>query len=359
MTLTRIAGVRIFSNGLTIDHTVEYKSINWAVRRYGYGYQVNDPRGVGHLGVLGEIQQEALNGRLNTGTMPNKAGAVLKGLGLEGEINDLDYSDLHFARSENGYSAMRVILDDIRATTPAPEPPDIEEPGEVLGQYPGAPPHNRPVGGGGPETVFERIAIYGLIMASTPYDGPLPSQMGFARRYWQNKLVPNVNEAEWMLAERGLRPLPEQSPVREDGIYLYDQLECRIAEWGLALAEGTDDTGLQDAALRAYWEFEPAFVPKTIAGAPPAFQDRRCNPRSVLYASRMLENAIVQGKPDYAAWCGPRAAFSLGTPQHMSRYEQWGFSSQPLQSRDWRGVLGLSWAEGDEGGTGGIGIGGN
>lgn len=345
MTLTRIAGVRIFSNGKVIDHTVEYLSPNWAVKRYGYGYQVNDPRGVGHVGVIGEIQQEALNKRLETNTMPNKAGAVLKGLGLQGEINDLDYSDLHFLRSENGYSAMRVILDDIRATTPAPEPPEIEEPGEVLGDYPGAPPHNA---GLGVETVFERIALYGLIMSSTPYDGPLPSQMGFARRYWQNNLIPGVNEAEWMMKERGLRILPEQSPVREDGIYRYDQLELRIAEWGLSLAENHGDGEARQAAARAaYWEFEECFVPATDEGAPPAFGDRVCNPRSVLYAGRFLENAIEHNLPNTAAWCGPRAAFTLGTPQHFSRYEQWGFSSQPLQSRDWRGILGIAWADDD------------
>lgn len=347
--LTKLAGKRIFSNGATIDETVEYRTTNWAVRRYGSGYQVNDPRGVGHLGVIAEVQQDALNARLTSGTMPDKALAVLAYFGLEGSIEDLDWSDLHFLRSTNGYSAMRVILDAIKAAAPAgPEPP-IEPPpaGEILGNYPGAPPHNA---GTGVETVFERLARYGLIMSSTAYDGPLPSQMGFARRYWQNKLVPNVSEEAWMLKERGLRPLPEQAPVREDGIYLYDQLELRIAEWGKALAEnelGADER--QAAARAAYWAFEEAFVPKSDAGAPPAHGDRIANPRSVLYAGRFIENAIEHGLPNSAAWCCPRAAFTLGTPQHLSRYEQWGFSSQPLDARDWRGILGVEFVdEGNE-----------
>ncbi len=341
--LTNLEGARIFSNGRIIDTNVGYMTTNWANRRYGEGFGVNDPRGVGHMGVIGEISQEVLNGRIDAGTMPPGAQAVLDHFGLTGLIEDLDWNDLHFLRSNNGYSAMRVILDSIRAESSAPPPPEPAPP--PIADYPDAPPLT------GPDSVYERIKLYGLIYGPTPYEGLL-GQKWYATRYYQNKLVPNVNEQAWMLEHHGLRPLQEVWVPTEDGIYLYDQLELRNAEWGLSLAENHGDGAVrQEATKRAYWEWERAFVPATDQGVQPQFGDRVVNPRAVLNTGRRFENAIAQGLPHAAAWCGPRIAMTLGQPQHFSRYEAWGMSSQPLQSRDWRGVLGIGWAEGDGDGT--------
>jgi hypothetical protein len=294
--------------------------------RYGPGYQhIPGSVGVSHIGAL-PLALDFFNEVRHA--EPFKS--IFARAGHDGaEITSQERSDLHFLMdSKRGTTYARSILDAIAkpvagqgSTTTAPH------------LYPGAPPLT------GPGNVYDRIAKYGLIYGPTP----LEKQKFYAEKYYENRLVPGVNEEEWMLSERGLRPLPEVAVVREDGLYLFEQLERKIAEWGLTLAaDGVDVEGQHKAALDAYWAFEPAFVPASDEGASPSFGDRVCNPRSVLYAGRMIENAIVQGNPTAAAVGGPRCAITLGTPRHFSLFEAYGvhMTAAPLQSDEWRAILG-------------------
>lgn len=245
--------------------------------------------------------------------------------------------------SSTGTSMVRDLRDNVLIPLGLMESPSGEgstpDDGTTINDYPGAPPLS------GPGSVYERLALYGLITAATPYDGPMPSQKRLAELYYKNKLVPGVNEEQWMRDERGLRPLPERWAAPDNGVYLFRDLERRVGEWGLAVAEGrTEEYESRHSAVRAAYEtFKSAWIPKEFAGAPPAFGDREYNPRSLFYAADRIENAIAQNNPTAAAVSGPRTAFALGQPQVFSLYEGEGFrmTAAPMQINEWRMYLGL------------------
>lgn len=320
--------------------------------RYGDGFQRTNP--LGHAGsggpvAVGGVSTEALNARIAAGTL-GEAESVLRAAGWDGAaLTDRDVQDLFYLRHGS-----TTYLDAIATALGVKGAPGGE--GDAPAQshlYEGAPPLS------GPGSVYERLALYGLITAATPVGDPEGtaklSQNWYAIKYFENKLVPGENEEAFMAEKFNLRPLPEQWPVREDGVALFRALELRIAEWGLATAENASDLAAkQEAAKDAYFAFEAAFIPAVgqSAGAPPAFGDRVCNPRSVRYAGRMVENAIVMGQATGAAVSGPRLAMHLGQPQVFSRFEGEGFrqTAAPMQAAEWKLYLGIRPSGGSGGG---------
>lgn len=335
-----------YATGKPADLSQSIDQPGGPAKRWGAGYDSNrNP--LGHAGVDGpvgvpEVALDVLNELIAAGTLEPAAKAVLDSLNHDGApLTRLDLYDLFFLRyGQSTYleaiATARGWRERMAQAGQGSTPVDPSAP------YPGAPDV---------PTLVSWLQKRGMIMASTPSDGPLPSIMGFVRRFYEardgagNPLVLGVNAEAWLWATHGRRELPEQWPVREDGVALFAALERAIAEWALAEEEGATgvtELRLRSAALEAYDAFEAAFVPAPgQVAAPLTYGDRACNPRSVIYAGRFVRDAIVQGRAQAAALHCPRLVKTLGAPRVASKFDLWGFGNQTPQINDLRAILGL------------------
>lgn len=303
-----------------------------------------------------DAHQTVVGGRLNEVAAHPEIAALFKSWGWDG-VAKLDTSasgaDELFLRQHRESAGGRSLISVLWEKGKALKFWGVPSEGDSAPADPSQPYPNQPT----PAEAEEDLKSFGFITSATDWGSKL-GRKWYLDRYFQNKLTPETSEA-WAWENHKRKRLPEQYIPRESFIPLFDALEHQVTVWGLATATNAADLAAQQEATRvAYFAWEASFLPEDgETPATPSFGDRVVNPRSLIYAGRFIENAIVLGNPTSAVVSGPRAAMYLGQPQHFSRFEMYGMhqSAQPLQKEEWQALLGRPVVGG---GGGGLHVGG-